>query len=462
MAADQLGQHRELAAGDLHARGLGADLQARRRSRAERLRVGLLDGEVVEQRDRLGADADEVVDVHRDAVDADRVEAAGLLGDDELGADAVGARARCPRFVGDPQHDGVVARCRRPTRDGRPVSIVAQHADQRADAAVGLRRCRRRRRRTRRSSRRDCRTRAGATSTPRAPRGRRRRARAARSRSTCADQPTSRRASRRTPRRRRPRTPRRSSGGRPRRASRAPFSSVAPTITGSATWRESTFASRAAEAARSARRRASRRCARRRARARTPARGRARARRRASRRRACAPPRRARVGGDHRQRAGEQPDGDRRGAPRRRSIGRSSASPAIAGGTNEPAISTARRRSKPRAASPTSSRRPISSAAAVPACSATSNALRSSGSSSRVRPAEQPRHQPMCAEEETGSSSAGPCSDARARRAWRSGSARVAPRPCIGAGLARPAAAAAPPADDEVGDRRATISAATA
>ena len=56
----------------------------------ERVRVGLLDGEVVDHRDRLGADADEVVDVHRDAVDADRLEPAGLLGDDDLRADAVG------------------------------------------------------------------------------------------------------------------------------------------------------------------------------------------------------------------------------------------------------------------------------------------------------------------------------------------------------------------------------------
>ena len=56
----------------------------------ERLGVGLLDGEVVDHRDRLGADADEVVDVHRDAVDADGVEPPGLLGDDELRADAVG------------------------------------------------------------------------------------------------------------------------------------------------------------------------------------------------------------------------------------------------------------------------------------------------------------------------------------------------------------------------------------
>ena len=64
------------------------------------LGVGPLDRDVVEQRERLGADADQVVDVHRDAVDPDRVEAPRLLGDDHLRADAVGgerdaeARAR--------------------------------------------------------------------------------------------------------------------------------------------------------------------------------------------------------------------------------------------------------------------------------------------------------------------------------------------------------------------------------
>ena len=73
-----------------------ADLQALRDPR-ERVRVGLLDGEVVEQRDRLGADADDVVDVHRDAVDADRLEPVGLLGDDELRADAVGRQRDAER-----------------------------------------------------------------------------------------------------------------------------------------------------------------------------------------------------------------------------------------------------------------------------------------------------------------------------------------------------------------------------
>ena len=133
MAADELGQHRELAAGDLDAGGLGAHLQALRDLR-ERGRVGLLDGEVVEHRDRLGADADEVVDVHRDAVDADRVEATGLLGDDELGADAVGAQ-RDRQVLRDAQHAGVMTgaqqRAARPPRLDR-----AQHVDEGAHACV--------------------------------------------------------------------------------------------------------------------------------------------------------------------------------------------------------------------------------------------------------------------------------------------------------------------------------------
>ena len=58
MAADQLGQHRDLAAGDLDARLLGAAPCRPPPIAAHHVRVGLLDGEVVEQRDRLGADAD--------------------------------------------------------------------------------------------------------------------------------------------------------------------------------------------------------------------------------------------------------------------------------------------------------------------------------------------------------------------------------------------------------------------
>ena len=48
-------------------------------------------GVVVEEEDRLGALHDHVVRAHGDEVDADRVVAAGLDGQPQLGADAVGA-----------------------------------------------------------------------------------------------------------------------------------------------------------------------------------------------------------------------------------------------------------------------------------------------------------------------------------------------------------------------------------
>ena len=133
VAADQLGEHGELAARDLDAGRLRADAQALGDA-PEPLGVGLLDGEVVEHRDRLGADADEVVDVHRDAVDPDGLEAVGLLGDDELGADAVG-RERDAELVGDPQDARVVARRAAPTATAGPSSIRPSRATIAATAA---------------------------------------------------------------------------------------------------------------------------------------------------------------------------------------------------------------------------------------------------------------------------------------------------------------------------------------
>ena len=52
----------------------------------------LPDRDVVEEEQRLGALAHEVVDAHGDEVDADRVEPADGLRDQRLGADAVGGR----------------------------------------------------------------------------------------------------------------------------------------------------------------------------------------------------------------------------------------------------------------------------------------------------------------------------------------------------------------------------------
>ena len=53
-------------------------------------RFEFADGDVVEEEERLGTDAGEVVDQHRDEVDPDRVVASDLTRDVELGADAVG------------------------------------------------------------------------------------------------------------------------------------------------------------------------------------------------------------------------------------------------------------------------------------------------------------------------------------------------------------------------------------
>ena len=56
------------------------------------LRRELAGREIVEEEQRLGALHDDVVDAHRDEVDADRVVAAGLDRDLHLGADAVVGR----------------------------------------------------------------------------------------------------------------------------------------------------------------------------------------------------------------------------------------------------------------------------------------------------------------------------------------------------------------------------------
>jgi hypothetical protein len=81
---------RGLAAGDRDARHLGARAQAGADG-VEHDRVGVRHRDVVDERERLGADADHVIDVHGDAVDADGVVFAQHVGDDGLRADAVGA-----------------------------------------------------------------------------------------------------------------------------------------------------------------------------------------------------------------------------------------------------------------------------------------------------------------------------------------------------------------------------------
>src|SRR4051794_36814696 len=131
----------------------------------------------------------------------------------------------------------------------------------------------------------------------------------------------------------------------------------------------------------------------------------------------------------------------------------------IAGGTNDPTTSVARRRSKPRAASVTSSRRPTSSAAAVPACSAISNALRSSGSRSGYDQPSSHGTSVVCADEETGISSAGPWStpSASACESFRLPSGRRRIRRGLGPALAALAPVAHheqhDPEDDQRDDR---------
>ena len=111
----------------------------RRRSPQQR-RLGLLDRDVVQQRDRLGADADQVVDVHRDAVDPDRVEAPRLLGDDHLRADAVG-RQRDPdvrrEHARQPHHAGVMAGQRHRQRLAPGLDRL-QHARRSPPRPIGL------------------------------------------------------------------------------------------------------------------------------------------------------------------------------------------------------------------------------------------------------------------------------------------------------------------------------------
>jgi hypothetical protein len=73
----------------------------------ENLRVESLDRQIVDHGDRLGADAEEVVHVHRDAIDSDRVVAAHHLRDQHLGAGAVRGDGE-PGLVRQADHVGEV------------------------------------------------------------------------------------------------------------------------------------------------------------------------------------------------------------------------------------------------------------------------------------------------------------------------------------------------------------------
>ena len=74
------------AAGLAAAFGDPGDHRARLRHRE------LAGGEIVEEKQRLGAGNDEVIDAHRDKVDPDRVVQAGVDRDLELGPDPIGGR----------------------------------------------------------------------------------------------------------------------------------------------------------------------------------------------------------------------------------------------------------------------------------------------------------------------------------------------------------------------------------
>ena len=133
---DDLADLGDLAARDLDPGALGAPAQPDPDRPAD-LGVGFAAEDEVEHRDRLGADADQVVDVHRDAVDADRREVAEPLGDQHLRPDAVGAEGDAGAIV-DPQHARVVAGQRHDSR-GLAGLDQLQAADQGLDRAVGVR-----------------------------------------------------------------------------------------------------------------------------------------------------------------------------------------------------------------------------------------------------------------------------------------------------------------------------------
>ena len=97
----------------------------------------LPDGDVVEHRDRLGADADQVVDVHRDAVDPDGVVAVHHLGDEQLRADAVG-RDREAEPAAEVEHVRVVPEPADgpPGRPSRRLSVLLTDAARRPSALL--------------------------------------------------------------------------------------------------------------------------------------------------------------------------------------------------------------------------------------------------------------------------------------------------------------------------------------
>lgn len=89
-AINQLREVRGLPADDRDVRLGGSRVQAFPDFFRD-FRVRVLHRQVVDERERLSADAQRVVDVHRDAINPDRVVFLQRLGDANLGADPVGA-----------------------------------------------------------------------------------------------------------------------------------------------------------------------------------------------------------------------------------------------------------------------------------------------------------------------------------------------------------------------------------
>src|SRR5207247_5807756 len=124
----------DLPSGDLDPSQLGPAPEASADLGAH-VRVRLAAEDEVEERDRLRPDADQIVDVHGDAVDADRVEPAEALGDDHLGPHAVGGHGY-PEALVDADHARVVAREGHHT--GRTAGVdPAEVIDQRGDGRIG-------------------------------------------------------------------------------------------------------------------------------------------------------------------------------------------------------------------------------------------------------------------------------------------------------------------------------------
>ena len=114
---------------------LGAGLQAPP-DRGEHVVARLLDGDVVEHRDRVGPDADHVVHVHGDAVDPHRVEPARAARRRSASCRRRRVESASPALAADPQHVRVVAGPQRGARRAPGVD-GAQHVHQRGDTPPG-------------------------------------------------------------------------------------------------------------------------------------------------------------------------------------------------------------------------------------------------------------------------------------------------------------------------------------